>query len=425
MQIILKGKEMFERADLQNLIKRVFVLLTGIQILLGLVWLTGRVVEVPLAVCTVFFAWKAYAYFLRLVMEWFGKETKLWSIRLWAAYLVTFPVILHCHVANLSYSLGSTFLTFLLTDFICLRKKESNVNLCLLRIAGEWFGVSVFVPTYGVITAIVVLPILMLYGWRKQVRRMLVLLAMLLAVSGMTIGDYVNQQKEEKQCIQSSMSSVLLSRFVWPYFMRNSFFWEEEVRELFSDTELVQISTYPELVRYEFGPRLEGIVGKARAREIYRKMVWDSLKIGKKDAVMEWSRDLLANATGPWAVQYQLNGGGVSYTGKNYANMCVKMPSFTGYYVRFAFYSFDFMALFALAISIFKMCKKKLDIQWDKVACILGTSCIMIFWYTMIGNGMQDYLKVIPISIFWCMLPVLGYRMLNSDEVSTISSEKE
>ncbi len=415
---------MFERTDLQNLIKKVFVLLAGIQILLGLIWLTGSVAEAPLSIGTVLIAWMAYAYFLYHATETFRKNTKLWNVYLWAAYIVTFPTILHGHTGELFYSLGSSFLVFLLTELIRLKRADGKDNICLLRMAGAWLGVSLFVPTYGVIAAVVILPVLLLYGWRKKVRLLLVLLATLLVVSGMTVGDYVNQQKEGKECIQNSMSAVLLSRFVWPYFMRNSFFWEEEVRGLFSDAELIQISTYPELVKYEFGPKLEAQVGKARAAEIYRKMAWDSLKIGKKDALIDFGRDLLANAGGPWAVQYQLNGRGVSYTGKNYTEMRAEMPELTEYYVRFAFYSFDFMALLAMVVSVLKLCKKKLRIQWRRVAGILWILCLIVFWYTMTGNGMQDYLKVIPISVFWCLLPALGYGLVNNEDEESIRNKK-
>ena len=374
---------MIGKADLQNLIKKIFGLLAGIQILLGIIRLAGNVTETPIALLSVSVAWIAYTYFLRSIMALAEREKVKRIAGFWAAYIVTFPMILHCHMNNFFLSFGTSLLMILLTGLYYLGKKSGEQKLRL--------------------------PLLLLVG--------------VLALSSIGVGNYVNLRRGGEEYIQGGISSALLSRFAWPYFMHNSYFWEEEVRALFTDDELVQFSTYPESVTYEFGPRLEKAVGKERAREIYRKMAWDSFRIGKTDAIKALGRDLLANAGGPWIVQCQLNGAGVSYTGKNYADMCEIMPGLTRYYVCFSLYSFDFMALFTIVISIMKIVQKKLVLQWRKVVWTLLIAGIIVFRYTMTGNGMQDYLKVQFIFVLWCSLPAWGYGLLSDVNEKNMNCE--
>lgn len=384
MQVVLKGMDMIEKADVQNLIKKVFGLLAGIQILLGLFWLAGNVVKAPFAMVAVLVAWKSCTYFLTHAFCNWGKEARKREVVFWAAYVVTFPMIMHCHAESLFYSLGtSCFLVFL-----------AEINRLLSK------------------------------GNKQKLRMAILLLAGVLAISSMWSGAYFQQRADGKEYKPASVSSVLLSRFVWPYFVRNSFFWAPEVREVFSEGELKQISSYPELVKYEFEPKLEQAVGEERAKELYRQMAWDSFRIGKKDALKALIRDLSANVAGPWAVQYQLSGKGVSYTGKNYADMRAEMPRFTRYYVAFSLYGFDFMAVLAIVLVFIGVLKKKFTIPWRNVRWMLLFAGILVLWYTMTGNGMQDYLKITSVYALWCSLPALGYGLLGKEKQNN-TLEKE
>lgn len=375
-----KGMDMIGKADLQNLIKKVFCLLAGIQILVGFFWLVGNVVKAPLSIVAVLVAWKSCTYFLTHVFADWAKKARKQEVVFWAAYVVTFPMIMHCHTESFFYSLGTSCFLVFLAEINGLLTKDNKRK------------------------------------WRLAI----LLLAGVLAISSMCGGAYVQQREDGKEYRPTSVSSVLLSRFVWPYFMRNSFFWAPEVRELFSDAELIQISTYPELVKYEFEPKLEQAVGEKRAKELYRQMAWDSFKIGKKDTLKALVRDLSANVAGPWAVKYQLDGKGVSYIGKNYADMRVEMPRLTGYYVFFSLYSFYFMAVLSIVLAFIGMLKKKFTISCRKARWMLLFVGILVLGYTMIGNGMQDYLKISSVYALWCSLPALGYGLLGNEKKDNI-----
>lgn len=415
---------MIEKKEVSNCIKRVCLLLAGLQVLLGIIWLVGNVSKSPGSVLTVLIAIVSYRYFLKQFMgDWLSDKGGK-SLYIWSTYIAFFPTILHGHVCAWRYSLTTSLLLVLLADLVRLYKEEEEKKILLGRMALAWFLAGVFVPAYGVIIGIVLLPSLFVYCKKRRIGVGIVFLTIVLAVSGLATGYYVDFESGGKPRIQNSISSVLLSRFAWPYFVRNSYFWEPEVRELFSDSDLAYISTYPELVQYDFGPKLEARVGKARAREIYRKMAWDSFQIGKKEAILGLGRDLVANAGGPVAVQYQLAGNGISYTGMNYADMRAEMPGFTKYFVRFSFYSFDFMALLSLVILIGARIRGKWHFRCRKNIFLLTLVSILVFWYSMVGNGMQNYLKIMPVNVAWCLLPILGYGLLRGHKEDTPSSEK-
>jgi hypothetical protein len=216
--------------------------------------------------------------------------------------------------------------------------------------------------------------------------------------------------------VQRSMNSVLWTRFAWPHFERDGFYWDHKVWIEFADDEWGWVSMYPENAIYEFGPKIEGVVGQEQADVIFGEMAKLSFNMGMKDALKALGRDALANAGGPFALQYQMSGRGVSYTGWNYYQMQGNTPGLTKYFVRFAMYSFDFLLVLTLGIAWSRRKKcKVLDIVKKAMPALLGLS-VMILWYTMIGNGMQDYLKVLPVILFWRVLPVIGVGALNREE---------
>ncbi len=416
---------MIEKKDILNCIKRICLLLAGMQILLAGIWLCAGLKENPVCILTVAVALFSGSFFLKQYTgEWYALQ-KSKGIYFGAAYIVSFPVILHGHFGEWRYSLATSFVIWILACLKGLKKNGAHKRMLLITMGIAWFGAGVLVPAYGVLVGIVACVALMCVYRRQRIGMRSVLLIIAIAISGLSLGYYADFESGGKQRIQNSFSSVMLSRFAWPYFVRNSYFWEPEVREIFTDSDLAYISTYPEQVIYDFGPRLEAYVGKARAREIYRKMAWESFQIGKKEAILNLGRDLLANAAGPLAVQYQLNGNGISYTGMNYADMRAGQPGLTKYYVKFSMYSFDFMILLSIAIVVWLgIYKKKCRLIRGNFS-LFGLYGIFIFWYSLAGNGMQDYLKILPVHVLWCSLPVLGYGLLNDECNADEIGEKE
>lgn len=436
-----------------KLIRNIWILLAGIQVCLGLIWVFCNITKVPyfaesrlylqaskdliideymgimyplfIRVVSLFgSAWNEiiylfqlglafYAYYtlLRNLFGHFGTQDCRKIMYLPAAYVLTFPVILQCHMSILPYSVASSLLILTLAQLISLLTKEGPMSkACIISIGVLWGVATLILPDYGVIIGIPVLVGFVMYGWKRAHRWKVLLLTLFVTIACMGGVLTLTQTPGSLGRIQKTMGATMLSRFAWPYIERNGFFWSDEVKEVFSATDLVQFSLYPERIMHEFGPRLETAVGKEQANILYWKMAKDSFMIGKKDALLAIGRDVLVNITGPVGIQIQWLGKGISYAGWNYGRLVEYVPALTGYYVRFANYSFDFMLFMMLIIGL--LCK-----EWGKVTkkkaygLLLLTVGIMTLWYTMTGNGMQDYLKVVPINVIWCMLPVWGYTM--------------
>jgi len=453
---------MSRRKEIPNLIKKVMLLLAGIQVLLGGIWLVCNLTYMPdfqetrdmlkasetmvfdeymgvlypvlLRLCSVFgdgfyvpvyllqtgLAIWSYYYFLCSIAggNFANAEKKyLWLL---VGYFVTFPVILQAHMSVLPYSLATSLLVFMTTEIkYLIENKEVVQKKRLLTICILWLLVGLLIPDYGFIALFLVVTGFVWAGWRQRKKILLYLGIVVVTFAAIFTTLTLTQTPGSYGRVQRSVNSVLWTRFAWPHFERDGFYWDHKVWIEFADGEWGWISMYPENAIYEFGPKIEGVVGKEQADAIFGEMATLSFNMGMKDALKALGRDVLANVGGPFALQYQLSGKGVSYTGWNYYQMQGNAPGLTKYFVRYAMYSFDFLFVLTLGIvwSRRKKCKMQ-DIIKKAVPALLGLS-VMILWYTMIGNGMQDYLKVLPVIFFWCVLPVIGVRELHREEAES------
>lgn len=425
---------MVKKQDIKNLISRIILLLTCIQAVLGVVWIASNITYVPqftesqeliqasknlvldeyigilypllikiMSVAGGFFCVPLYVVQLLVAFAayyHFSKNPVL------ATYVVTFPPILQCHMSVLPYSLATSMLVFVLAELKNLFSGGTIETKALLKVGIYWILSALLLPDYGIIVGCVVVAAVFMYGWKH--RKALLSGIIMLVVSGAFIcGVFAfTQSPGSLGKIQKSVGSVMLSRFSWPYFERNYFFWSEDVKALFDMTDMQEISMYPESVIYRFGPQLESAVGKARANELYWEMAIDSFMIGKKDALFDWGQDFVANLCAPISMQLQFDGIGASYTGWNYSRMHANTPELTKYFVEFSLYSFDLLLVLHVVNGLLWRKEEKKGCNIRVLAVLLVG--ILAIWYTMTGNGMQDYLKVTMISICWCMLPFDG-----------------
>ena len=440
---------MSRRKEIPNLIKKIMLLLAAVQVLLGGMWMVcnltfmpdfqetrdalkasetflfdeymgvlypvllrlfsvfGTFFYVPVYVLQVGVATWSYYYLLR---SFVGSG---WFVWLGVGYLVTFPMILQCHMSVLPYSLAISLLVILIPEIKGLmEKKETIPKKRLFIIAVLWLLIGLLVPDYGVIAAFLVVPGFVLAAWKQKKRLLLYFCVALVTMATIFTTLSLAQTPGSYGRVQRSVNSVLWTRFAWPYFERDGYYWDHKTWITFEEDEWGWASMYPENAIYEFGPKIERVVGKEKANDIFGEMAKFSSKIGKKEHLLSLGRDVLANAGGPFAIQYQLSGRGVSYTGWNYYQMQGNTPDLTRYFVKYALCSFGFM--FVVTICIFA-CKRK-RYEWSKIIKktmpVFLTLGVMVLWYTMTGNGMQDYLKVMPVLFAWCILPVLGLGAL-------------
>lgn len=450
------------KKEIPNLIKKVMWLLMGTQVLLGGLWFVcnliympdfqetrdmleaskslivdeymgilyplvirlfsvfGEYFCVPLYILQVGVAVWSYHYLLRSIFgNRFEKSGKKY-IWLMAGYLVTFPTTLQCHMSVLPYSLASSLLVLLLAEVKAVMKNRQTIQTNrIIRIGSLWLLAGLLISDYGVIATIVVVPGLVGAAWKQRKRMLVYLCISALTLITMFTTLTLTQTPGSYGRVQRSVNSVLWTRFAWPYFERDGYYWDHKTWITFEEGEWAWASMYPENAIYEFGPKIEQVVGKEKAKVIFGEMAKFSAQIGKKEHLKALGRDILANAGGPFALQYQLSGRGVSYTAWNYYQMQGNIPGLTKYFVKFAIYVFEFLLLMALCFAISRRKSRKvLGVMKKAMPALLGLGA-MVLWYTMIGNGMQDYLKVVPVSLFWCMLPLLELGRLAEEPVET------
>ncbi len=439
---------MEKKQVLFNFIERVFYLLAGVQILLGLTWIIGNIAVVPklqesrlylqisrdlvmdeyvgflypvllkvlnfmgdkfcvvlylLQICVAFVS---YDFFIDCV---WGRShgLKKYKRHLLAAYVVTFPVILQVHMCVLPYSLASSVWLILLAQLKLLLAQTQKLSVKRVVSIGISWGIgTLLLPEYGLMMSFPLAIGFVICGWKKKSRWGVLLLTAFISIGCVGSALTLTQTPGSLGRIQKSVGATMLSRFAWPYLERNSYFWGEEVKAVFTEEDLRSLSLYPERVLYEFGPTLEAAVGKEKANELYWEMATDSFMLGTKDALTAVGRDMLQNIGGPIGIQLQWQGKGVSYSGWNYAQMAEQTPKLTKYYARFSVYSFDFMMIMAAVVWWLQRKKEKCTEQRGWYVLVFLSVVAVTLWYTMNGNGMQDYMKVLPNNILWCMLPV-------------------
>lgn len=457
---------------IRNCIRTLIFLLMGIQILLGLLWmfenLTGyqkfaesteflnvtstwmldEYLGIAYPVCLwlvraiggeigisysillyllqVAVAFVAGVRFLHVLLDTPGSSEKKmeWKVYYGSAYLLTFPLLLQFHMAVLPYSLGMSAFFFLLAEGLVLLKKEEKPDVwTVVRFGLLWVIGSAFLPDYGWLGGMVVFFVFVALMWRdKKVYLMLPILYILFlaVISGASA---VTQTPGSRGRIQKSVEAAMLSRVVWPNFIRNAYFWNTYITDVFDPEGLQTISLEAEEVRDLFGPAMEEAYGREKANEVYWQMVTVSMEVRTKEVVSAMALDGVSYLCPPVAVQLNLAGKGASYTGWNYSRMQAETPACTKFYMNGSLQGWNVAACLAAVLLSWRQIeriirgKKSSSMKGERRAAhlLLFTGLIFTLWYTMFTGGMQDYKNVMVVSALWATLVIKGWRMERSD----------
>ncbi len=334
-----------------------------------------------------------------------------------AGYFLTFPLLLQLHMAVLPYSLAMSIAVILICDgFYYLRNTDGFSGRALIRLCGLWLLDVLLVPDYswllGIFTGGVLLRVLL----KNKIWRMRILTALLSTVLCFGVISTTTQTPGSMGRIQKSLGASMVSRFVWPYFGWNSFFWDEKITDLLDDKELTFISKYPEEVIYNFGPVLEEKYGREAADDIYWDMAAVSFNLGTKQALIDLGRDFAAYLCPPAALQNQMESNTSSLLAWNYGRMQEEAPVLTKYYVRVSAIGWNVMCLFGGLLILQLVLSEKRKIKPGYSQVLLSVSVLfMALWYTMSGAGVQDYKNVMLISFLWLLPVVRGFLCMRSN----------
>ena len=228
---------------------------------------------------------------------------------------------------------------------------------------------------------------------------------------------------------ENNPGTAAVSRFVWPNFASNYFFWDEEVKAVLSEEDAVRLCQRIDLLETEFYPAMVEAYGTGKATRLCLEMGYRCLMDRSRETVLEIGRDLKDHLLIPFTIENNLQGRGVSLTAWNYGRMRARSPVLVKYYVRYGSFELPILLLCSLLLWWFhkndRMSQwvkqqaensekplfykygggEKFSVQWKILFFVV---ILYTLWYTMRSNLPIDYKLVLPILFIWYLASVGG-----------------
>ena len=115
--------------------------------------------------------------------------------------------------------------------------------------------------------------------------------------------------------MQNSPVAVACCHLTWSRLADNYFFWDEEIRSVFSEEDAVAVTNTESLVLTDFGAVLDEEYGYFGAQKVYLRMMANVFRTRTREVVSDQITDLKAYGFMPGTILSNLNGYGRSQTG--------------------------------------------------------------------------------------------------------------
>lgn len=449
----------------------VLYIIMGVQILFGCAYfITGFWAEqqfaenyvsiVPMGIISLvqlFLAAVSTWYFLGKLGFPEGREKKFLRGYI-CAFLLTVPYLLQMHTAKLIWSLSLSCLLWMLGLLMeILARGYSKKGVLLLM--GAYFFYGVICPD-GLWLGGILLLFCSLYrrrgrrrtglekegqngvgreteGQKEAVQKCGVQVhfgraAVVTAAAIFLVNAGLNRAFPEARRIyrENNLGTAAVSRFVWPNFASNYFFWDEEVKAVLSEEDAVRLCQQIDLLEKEFYPELVEAYGTGQATKLCLRMGYRCLMDRSRETVLEIGKDLKDYLLIPFTIENNLRGEGASLTGWNYGRMKAHTPTLVKYYFRYGTFELPVLLLGSLLLWWFqrndqigqwmrrRTAKKDAALSFDKYDSGRGnlirwkmlcfTLLLYTLWYTMRSNLPIDYKLVLPILFIWYLASVGG-----------------
>lgn len=329
------------------------------------------------------------------------------------AFLLTVPFLLQMHMARLIWSVAfSIFLWLLGLILETLENGLSGQRAALLFIA--WLLYGILCPDGLWLGGILLFMASFFYTKREGKNIPTFRFALLLAAGVIFLvnSGLNNAFPEARRAYrENNLGTAVVSRFVWPNFGSNYFFWSWDVKQVLTEEEAVEIGRRVNLIEEEFYPLLEETYGRGKATRLCLEMGYRCLKDRTKETVTEIGSDLKDYFLLPFTIEKNLKGEGGSLTGWNYGRMREHTPILVKYYYRYGIFELPFLLLGSFLLWSFRRGGRigqylgQLSIPWR---FLLFIWIIYTFWYTMRSNLPVDYKMALPILFIWYLASVGG-----------------
>ncbi len=414
---------------MRKVIEYILMILMGFQILLGSMYTVtnfgnrqlfseGSLLPFPAGI----------VYFLQILLAvsstWYfsgavglGTDRKM---RGWiTAFLLTVPFLLQMHMACPAWSVSLSALLWMTGLAVETgRNGFSGKRGILLGIS--YFCYGIFCRDGLWIGIFILLVVCILYRKSLTGKRAYLIMAGLMAciIFAGNIGFNRAWPEGRQEYIQNTPGAGLASRFVWPNFATNYFFWSEEVKEVMSLEEAIVYCQRVDTVESSFYPAMAKAYGRGKADRLCLEMSYRCLMDRTKETVTEIVKDFKDYLLIPFTIERNLKGEGTSLTAWNYGRMKMYTPELVKYYFRYALFELPVLLLGSILIwmlreggRIGQSIKKKK--KWNnristEGKLLLSIGGIHIVWYTMRSNLPVDYKQVLPLLFLWYLAAAGG-----------------
>ena len=331
---------------------------------------------------------------------------------LFTGYVMSFPLVIQMHLAVLPYSLAFSLLAYII--FECWNFVKEYDNAGCVKISILWILVGLLIPEYFAFIGMLVVPCLvcgMIRYKKYRVRLIMTILIVSVCVSGVLA---MTQTRGGLGRMEKCSGVAALHRFVWPDVLSSSFFWDERVGDIFTEADLLGASQYPEVIDYEFGPKLQGVYGVEEANHIFWQMACANIGVSTKKVVESIGKDLMWNINPILGFQISLKNNGTTLVGWNYGRLQDHTPLITKYYVKVSMISWNIMCSLGILLYIYSWIKRRQEEKCGTFGVkylITASAVSMILWYTLVCS-MQDYKQMMPVILLWLLPVVMGYKRI-------------
>lgn len=340
---------------------------------------------------------------------------------LFTAFLLTVPFLLQLHMARPAWSAAFSVFLWMLGGAI----ETGRGGFCLKSKTGLFSGISYF--CYGVLCrdglwlgGAVLLSVCLLY--RKSMKRKKEYLLMIAGAACIifAVNSALNGALPEKrqEFIENRIGAAAVSRFVWPNFSTNYYFWSDEVKRVMPLEEAVRIGQRVDLVESSFYPALEEAYGWQKADRLCFEMARRCFLDRTKETAAEILTDLRDYLLIPFTVEKNLKGEGSSLTAWNYGRMKMYTPGLAKYYYRYASYVLPFLLLGSILLWMFQRSAYigawvSGEGKWSgrirpEAKLLLFITFFYTIWYTMRSNIPVDYKLVPQVVLCWYLAAAGG-----------------
>lgn len=421
---------------MKRIIAYLLFIFMGIQIIFGVVYVVTNLTVIqdfpesfsfPLPIGILYLFQAAFSGLsIWYVLGKFGLSEKKVLRGFITAFLLTVPFLLQLHMAALRWSVSLSL--FLFMTGLAIETGRTGLNRQKIVLLGSIYFIYGLLCPDGIWLGGVLLFAVPVFfrgeggqesdrkpvpprrerlsedsrKWKLPYAGLVLAAACLIFAANLGLNKVMPEKREYYR--YNTVSYAALQRFVWPNFGTHYYFWSDEVKEVLSLEDAVEISHRVDAVERDFIPALEKRYGRERAKQLCMQMARSCLKYRTREITAEILTDLKDYLLVPFTIEGNLKGEGSSLTGWNYGRMKAHTPVLVKYYYQYAFLELPVLLLVSLLLRFLQR-RNKVSAEWK---LLLFSGIFYAAWYALKSNIPMDHKLVLPVLFIWYLAAAMG-----------------